>query len=50
MKMENIHLSKSIYICSMPNRVILLWVVWNKSKNKFMFDQSGLENTFVVFV
>ncbi len=23
--------------------MILLWVVWNK--NKFMFDQSGLENT-----
>ncbi len=30
--------------------MILLWVVWNKNKNKFMFDQSGLENTFVVFV
>ncbi len=29
---------------------ILLWVVWNKNKNKLMFDQSGLENTFVVFV
>ncbi len=28
---------------------ILLWVVCNKNKNKFMFDQSGLENTFVVF-
>ncbi len=37
-------------LCSMPNYVILLWVVWNKNKNKFMFDQSGLENTFVVFV
>ncbi len=34
----------------MPNCVILLWVVWDKDKNKFMFDQSGLENTFVVFV
>ncbi len=22
----------------------------NKNKNKFMFDQSGLENTFVVFM
>ncbi len=30
--------------------MILLWVVWNKNKNKFMFDQSGLENTFAVFV
>ncbi len=30
--------------------MILLWVVYNKNKNKFMFDQSGLENTFVVFV
>ncbi len=29
---------------------ILLWVVWNKNKNKFMFAQSGLENTIVVFV
>ncbi len=28
--------------------LILLWVVWNKNKNKFMFDQSGLENTFIV--
>ncbi len=30
--------------------MILLWVVCNKIKNKFMFDQSDLENTFVVFV
>ncbi len=29
--------------------MILLWVVWNKN-NKFMFDQSWLENTFIVFV
>ncbi len=29
--------------------MIVLWVVCNK-KNNFMFDQSGLENTFVVFV
>ncbi len=28
--------------------MILLWVVSNK--NMFMFDQSGMENTFVVFV
>ncbi len=28
--------------------MILLWVVCNKNKNKFMFDQSGLENTFIV--
>ncbi len=26
------------------------WVVWNENKNKFMFDQSMLENTFIVFV
>ncbi len=30
--------------------MILLWVVWNKNKKQFMFDQSGLENTFVLFV
>ncbi len=30
--------------------MILLWVVCNKNKNKFMFDLSGLENTFVVLV
>ncbi len=30
--------------------MILLWVVCNKNKNKFMFNQSGLENTFIVFV
>ncbi len=30
--------------------LILLWVVCNNYKNKFIFDQSGLENTFVVFV
>ncbi len=30
--------------------MILLWVVSNKNLKKFMFDQSGLENTFVVFV
>ncbi len=29
--------------------MILLWVVCNKNKNKFIFDQSGLENTFIVF-
>ncbi len=34
-----------IYDC-----VILLWVVWNKNKNNFMFDQSGLENTLFIFV
>ncbi len=28
---------------------ILLWIIWNRNKNKFMFDQFGLENTFVVF-
>ncbi len=36
-------------LCSMPNCVILLWVVWNKNKNKVMFDQSGLASTFVDF-
>ncbi len=30
--------------------MIVLWVIWNKIKNKFMFDQSGLKNTFLVFV
>ncbi len=30
--------------------IILLWVVCNKNKNKFILGQSGLENTFVVFV
>ncbi len=30
--------------------MILLSVVCNKNKNKFMFDQSGLDKTFVVFV
>ncbi len=30
--------------------MILFGVVCNKNKNKFMFDQSGLENPFVVFV
>ncbi len=30
--------------------MILLWVALNKNKNKFMFDQSGLENTFIVFL
>ncbi len=30
--------------------IILLWVVCNKNKNKFMFDQSSLEKTFVVFM
>ncbi len=29
--------------------MILLWVVCNKNKNKFMFDQSGLENTIRCF-
>ncbi len=27
---------------------ILLWLVCNKNKNKFMFDQYGLKNTFIV--
>ncbi len=30
---------------TMPIYVILLWVVWDKNKNKFVFDQSGLKNT-----
>ncbi len=30
--------------------MILLWALCNKIKNKFMFDQAGLENTFIVFV
>ncbi len=30
--------------------MILLWVVCNKNKNKFMFDQFVFENTFVIYV
>ncbi len=30
--------------------MILWWVVCNNNKNKLIFDQSGLENTFIVFV
>ncbi len=26
----------------LPNCVILLWVVWNKNKNRLLFDQQGL--------
>ncbi len=37
-------------LCSIPNCVIFVWVVWNKNKNKFVFDQSGLEDILVVFV
>ncbi len=33
----------------MPN-FVLLWVVCNENKKKYMLDQSGLENIFVVFV
>ncbi len=29
--------------------MILLWVVWNKNKNNFMFDQSWLEKTNLWF-
>ncbi len=29
--------------------MILFWVVWNKNKNKFMFEKSGLEKTFCCF-
>ncbi len=29
---------------------VIMILLCNKNKNKFMFDQSGLENTFVVFV
>ncbi len=25
-------------LCSIPNCVILLWVAWNKNKNKFVFN------------
>ncbi len=50
MDYETSLLPKVFPFCSMPNCVILLWVILNKNKNKFMFDQSGLENTFVVFV
>ncbi len=30
--------------------MILIWVVCNTNKNKFMFDQPELANTFVLFV
>ncbi len=26
-----------------------IMMVWNKNKNKFTFDQSGLKNTFTCF-
>ncbi len=29
--------------------IILLWILWNKNKNKFYFDQSVLENRVIVF-
>ncbi len=32
----------------MPIYVILLWVVWNKNKNKLVFDQSELETQGVL--
>ncbi len=35
---------------TVPNCVMLLWVVRNKMKNNFMVDQYGLENTIIVFV
>ncbi len=35
---------------NMPIYGILLWVVWNKNRNKFIYNQSGLENTFIIFV
>ncbi len=36
--------------CALGLIMILLSAVCIKNKNKFMFDQSRLENTFVVFV
>ncbi len=30
--------------------MILLGVVWNKNTKKLMFDQSGLEKTFIIFL
>ncbi len=41
--------NKSLLYIPMPIYVILLLVVWNKNKNKFVFDQSELENIFIVF-
>ncbi len=38
-----LYITMSIY-------VILLWVVWDKNKNMSLFDQSGMENTFVLFL
>ncbi len=46
-------MSNDLYNCVLSALcliIILLWVVWNKNKNNFMFDQSWPENTFVVFV
>ncbi len=50
----DVTMSNDVAMCTyhgiMPNCAVLLWVEWNKNKNKFMFDHSGLENIFVVFV
>ncbi len=48
---NNVTMNLSYYVFSALCLImILLWVVCNKNKKKFIFDQSGLENTFVVFV
>ncbi len=41
---SDIILSNGIAMCTYHGTTI------HKNKNKFMFDQSGLENTFIVFV
>ncbi len=44
---NNISMNIFYYVFSALCLIVLFYygVVWNKNKNKFMFDQSGLENT-----
>ncbi len=39
---NDIDMNMFYYIFSLCLIMILLWLVWNKNKNKFMLDQSGL--------
>ncbi len=47
MTMHNAVAMKLLFITT-PSYVILIWVVWNENKNKFVFDQTRLENVSVV--
>ncbi len=51
-KMHNdVAINLFYYVCSALCLImLLLCVVCNKNKKKFMFDQSGLESTCVIFV